>query len=396
MVAFLHSMFNQLVASSSWNEFQIKKNLSMIFLIIISHKLLSILPLPMIDRLLSSRLIFIFEWLALSYYAIHTAMHLPLPLAVRDRLFKSGALEQAIFKLASDTKAMFRNGIFGFTKATAPTPANVSSASAAPLVPAATLPINKQNWFGPLNPPANSKTKDKVYPSYMFQSTSDPSYKIALPMHEIRPAHITPKVQTTRTNKTLWRLLPQPHVVERFRQEQYLDFDKNWDRFDNRSSKVYYDRVQLWIKDYILKPLLRTVELVDKQLQPNTGLSYTNCPVNVLALLISDPSAMDDAALPVALVQKMLTMPQYENETTKKYILARVQELVKQSRFRLLFTHENDVPSDQEIIFHLFKEYVTFTMPSVIPPLLRPQSDIFKFLLIYFYITEDIKNDIFY
>ena len=48
----------------------------------------------------------------------------------------------------------------------------------------------------------------------------DPSLSINLPKLESRPCHAERKKTSERLNKLLWRLNPQPNIIERFRQEQ--------------------------------------------------------------------------------------------------------------------------------------------------------------------------------
>lgn len=283
------------------------------------------------------------------------------------------------------------------------TPANNNQPATAPSVTPSTNPqARPQPWKGPINDSpaipeitkATSPYDPKTFAWMPSERSGDPAFNIALPKLEYTPSHVTRKKKTTRTNKYLWRLCPQPNIIERFRQEQYDDFQENWHRFEDRSSKVYYDRLRQWISSNIFTPAVRTVEAVEKQL-PKQGTSFVDCPLNILALLITDPSYVDDNALPVALVQKLLNLPGYENNRARKYVIERMQELGKQSRFRLI-TKESDMPSDSEIVFHVFKTYLTHTMPNVVPPLLPVQGEILKFLLIYFYITEDISKEIFY
>ncbi|KAI7852022.1 hypothetical protein BDC45DRAFT_194556 [Circinella umbellata] len=222
----------------------------------------------------------------------------------------------------------------------------------------------------------------------------DPSLSINLPKLESRPCHAERKKTNERLNKLLWRLNPQPNIIERFRQEQEDDMLENWDRFDDRSSKVYYDRLRQWLTKNIMDPTLHTVSLVEKQL-PQQGINFVDCPPNILALLMIEPTTMADNTFPITLVQKMISVKGYENDRARKYVLDRLKEFVKKSRYHSI-NKEPELPTDSEIILHLFNTYLGFAMPNVVPPLVPLQGgDVYKFLLVYFYTTEDFEKEIF-
>ena len=58
----------------------------------------------------------------------------------------------------------------------------------------------------------------------------DPSLSINLPKLESRPCHAERKKTSERLNKLLWRLNPQPNIIERFRQEQVneINVEARW------------------------------------------------------------------------------------------------------------------------------------------------------------------------
>lgn len=67
---------------------------------------------------------------------------------------------------------------------------------------------------------ATSPYDPKTFAWMPAERSGDPSFNISLPKLEYTPSHVTRKKKTTRTNKYLWRLCPQPNIIERFRSEQ--------------------------------------------------------------------------------------------------------------------------------------------------------------------------------
>ncbi|ORX46816.1 hypothetical protein DM01DRAFT_1148694 [Hesseltinella vesiculosa] len=58
-------------------------------------------------------------------------------------------------------------------------------------------------------------------------------------------------------------------------------------------------------------------------------------------------------------------------------------------------TQDRHFPSDAKILWYVFKTYLEYEKPNTVPPLTGDDNDIFKFLLIYFYITDDLQREIF-
>ncbi|CDH55066.1 predicted protein [Lichtheimia corymbifera JMRC:FSU:9682] len=412
-------MLAALLASSTWNEYVIKRNLIAMAAVFFAVRLITSSNIPILTALLSSRLATVLEVIMMLVFLFNVFSHVTSTQSSQsilqkfplyNYLFNTGPVTRGVYMLIDHVYCFAKNQYIQATtkKKASSTPQpqpptnNNQPASAPPAVPSTNPQARSQPWKGPINDSpaipeitkATSPYDPKTFAWMPAERSGDPSFNISLPKLEYTPSHVTRKKKTTRTNKYLWRLCPQPNIIERFRSEQYDDFQENWHRFEDRSSKVYYDRLRQWISSNIFTPAVRTVEAVEKQL-PKQGTSFVDCPLNILALLITDPSYVDDNALSVALVQKLLNLPGYENNRARKYVIERMQELGKQSRFRLI-TKESDLPSDSEIVFHVFKTYLTHTMPNVVPPLLPVQGEILKFLLIYFYITEDISKEIFY
>ncbi|KAI9495052.1 hypothetical protein BDB00DRAFT_870770 [Zychaea mexicana] len=222
----------------------------------------------------------------------------------------------------------------------------------------------------------------------------DPALGISLPKLEYRPAYTHRRKTTERLNKSLWQLNPSPIIVDRFRHEQEEDMRKKWDLFEDRSSKVYYDRLRQWLTTNIMDPTLKTVSLVENQL-PQQGTNFVNCPPNILALLIVEPNTMADNAFPIMLVQKLISVKGYENDRARQHVLERLKELVNRPRYHSLLS-EADLPSDSEIIIHIFNTYLEHMMPHIVPLLVPLQGgDVYKLLLVFFFINEELKKEIF-
>ncbi|KAI8149133.1 hypothetical protein BJV82DRAFT_208337 [Fennellomyces sp. T-0311] len=142
-----------------------------------------------------------------------------------------------------------------------------------------------------------------------------------------------------------------------------------------------------------MEPILNTVKLVEQQLSQQ-GTNFVDCPPNILALLMVEPITLADNTFSISLVQRMISVKGYENDRARKYVLERLKELVKRSRYHIIT--EPGLPTDSEIILHIFNTFLEFSAPNVVPILVPLQgNDVYKFLLIYFYTTEDLKNEIF-
>lgn len=77
---------------------------------------------------------------------------------------------------------------------------------------------------------ATSPYDPKTFAWMPSERSGDPAFNIALPKLEYTPSHVTRKKKTTRTNKYLWRLCPQPNIIERFRQEQVCKCQRTYQR----------------------------------------------------------------------------------------------------------------------------------------------------------------------
>ncbi|ORZ03476.1 hypothetical protein BCR43DRAFT_510531 [Syncephalastrum racemosum] len=266
------------------------------------------------------------------------------------------------------------------TKPAAPAPATVTAPEPAPFQPKFEQ-RDIPNWSTQQTMPV-LRVLDEPEP--LVEKKDVPKLKYA-PCFETRrkPVH--------RTNKALWQLWPKAETIDRFRDEQLYDFEENWHRFDDRSSKVYYDKLRAWLKTKIISPIVATVDVVNQHLA-STNTTFVECPPPTMALLMLEYQPQGEDSFPISLVYDFITVPKHENNVARQYVLDRIKGMHQRGIFT--FYHPN-MPSDSETLIHLVYTYLSNRMPHVVPPLVPAQGDTMKFLLLYFYITEELRDEIF-
>ncbi|KAF7730384.1 hypothetical protein EC973_002190 [Apophysomyces ossiformis] len=226
------------------------------------------------------------------------------------------------------------------------------------------------------------------------QAATLPGLKPPPPLQYV-PCVPPPQKPVKRQDKSIWQLWRTPEVVEHFRQEQassillrraYL----NW-------TIIYYDNLRTWLGTKLLKPLVVVADKLDQQLA-QIGSNVVECSPNIMAIMMMQlqPFAGQDEIEPFK-VQEYITVPGHESNMGKQYVMNRVKELASSNRlaaFRYM-PLEAGMPSDAEIILHLLRTFIDSRLPSAIPPLIEPEGDIFKFLLVYFFITPELNPAIF-
>ncbi|KAI9013917.1 hypothetical protein CLU79DRAFT_767573 [Phycomyces nitens] len=216
---------------------------------------------------------------------------------------------------------------------------------------------------------------------------------------EYVPCLPLPAKPVVRQDRVLWQLNPTPHVIERFREAQYEDFQNNWNRFNDHYARRYYERLFTWLSTKIMVPLKDSIKKLDAHLaEINTDLS--KCTPQLMAILMFHPSvASDPESLPLGLVQSMINLPGFETNEGRKHVIDRVIDLASSKRMAAFrYFDKGPMPTDSEILYHIFKQYLDYAMPQVVPPLIDfpINDDVVKFLLVFFYVTPELKHDIFH
>ncbi|KAI7864830.1 hypothetical protein BDF14DRAFT_1831046 [Spinellus fusiger] len=208
-----------------------------------------------------------------------------------------------------------------------------------------------------------------------------------------------PAKPVIRPEQVLWQLNPTPAIIERFRLAQHEDFQNNWNKFNDHSSRKYYDRLFNWLSSKLLVPLMKTINKLDVYLKEvNTDLAH--CTPKMLALLTLHPLVASDLeTFPVGLVQSMLSLPGSGSNEERKHVIERIKDLATSRRMTTFRYFERGVmPSDSEIVYHAFKRYIEYAMPQVVPPLIDfpVNDDVVKFILVFFYVTPGLKQELFH
>ncbi|KAI8875470.1 hypothetical protein K501DRAFT_280342 [Backusella circina FSU 941] len=187
-------------------------------------------------------------------------------------------------------------------------------------------------------------------------------------------------------------------IIDDFREEQIENLKKNWDKFDTQTTKAVSKKLRQRIIDYIIKPILQTADVLD-QFLANTGQTFADCTQNTMAyLMLSHAWKTLNISLSPVEMRRLTNMPNYDSVKARKYIIQRMKELAgseNMARFRYIAA-ESDLPTDSQIIVHLVETYISIKNPSVIPPLIQDHfGDVFKYLVIYFYITPELDWKLF-
>ncbi|KAL0077542.1 hypothetical protein J3Q64DRAFT_1297311 [Phycomyces blakesleeanus] len=95
----------------------------------------------------------------------------------------------------------------------------------------------------------------------------------------------------------------------------------------------------------------------------------------------------------------MINLPGFQTDEGRKHVIDRVIDLANSKRMAAFrYFDKGPMPTDSEILYHVFKQYLDYAMPQVIPPLIDfpINDDVVKFLLVFFYVTPELKRDIFH
>ncbi|CAO0795533.1 unnamed protein product [Mucor circinelloides] len=204
---------------------------------------------------------------------------------------------------------------------------------------------------------------------------------------------IQPPLQpTSHRERLLWFLSPTPEIVDDFRIEQMIDLQKNWNRYNDHASRVYYDKMTAVLLKKILIPLSQSIDFYNEMLTPSNR-SVANCPAGTVMLSMVMPIAQN-ITFTLPEIEDFININGYSNVDGRKYVLGRIKDLASSSRmqtYRFLPT-ASGMPTDATIIMHVFQHYLALKEPYAIPPLVPFEGDLFKFLLVYIKITPELDH----
>lgn len=213
-----------------------------------------------------------------------------------------------------------------------------------------------------------------------------------IPKLKYTPCIKPPLEPSAHRERILWYLSPTPEVVDDFRIEQILGYQKHWHNFNDRYSRDEYDKLTAALLKYIFTPLSSSIETIDKKLAPKHTIA--TCPQGIVALSYLMPEFNQDTVFTMAEVLKFLTLNGHNSPESIQYVSERVKELASNKKMAA-YTYtpkSTGMPTDSAIIMHIFTTYLNMKEPYAIPPLVPAQIDLFKFLLIYVYMTPELEH----
>ncbi|KAK4516140.1 uncharacterized protein ATC70_011106 [Mucor velutinosus] len=204
---------------------------------------------------------------------------------------------------------------------------------------------------------------------------------------------VQPPLQPTKNReRLLWFLSPTPEIIDDFRIEQMIDLEKNWNRYNDRASRAYYDKMTSVLLKKIFIPLSQSIDFFNEMLTPRNR-SVADCPTATVMLSMV-MSTTQNIAFTLPEIEDFINVNGYSHVDGRKYVVGRIKDLASSSRmqtYRFLPT-TTGMPTDAIIIMHVFQQYLALKEPYAIPPLVPVEGDLFKFLLVYIKITPELDH----
>ncbi|OBZ89262.1 hypothetical protein A0J61_02678 [Choanephora cucurbitarum] len=209
---------------------------------------------------------------------------------------------------------------------------------------------------------------------------------------EYTPCIRPPLKPSQHRERLLWFLSPTPEVVEDFRIEQMIQMEQTWHKFNDRNSRTLHDKMTHILLTKMLKPLAESIEEHEKILA-SIGRNLANCPSSV-AMLSMILSANTTLAFNMPEIDSFINVGGSSRVEMRQYVIDRIKELASSPRMAAYryVSQIKDMPTDAEIIMHIFNQYLSLKEPYAIPPLVPVEGDLFKFLLIYVKITPELDH----
>ncbi|KAI8379401.1 uncharacterized protein BYT42DRAFT_568671 [Radiomyces spectabilis] len=196
-------------------------------------------------------------------------------------------------------------------------------------------------------------------------------------------------------DKSLWRLWPIAENIEAFRRQQTRELEREWNTFHDVLCRVHYERLRKWLNEKILGRLGESLRQLEDWFSKDGKVLEDCVPAYVSLTMSNNLPACGD--LPHSLLYNMIYMPEYQQGSARRHILRRIKEITRSKLAAFRYTaREKGLPSDSEILFHMFCMYIRYYYPDTVPPLTEFAGDIYRYLLAYFFITPELKQDIFY
>ncbi|CEP19215.1 hypothetical protein [Parasitella parasitica] len=213
----------------------------------------------------------------------------------------------------------------------------------------------------------------------------------ALPKLKYTPC-VQPPLQPTKYRARLtWYLSPSnPEIINDFKIQQLIDFRQNKKIYRYLNSVVYYDNIARELLKRIFVPLAESIASYDAMLSPKSVAWFT--PAAVLRSMAIPKSR--DVVFGLPEIASFINMNGYTHVEGREYIIQRINALASSSKmqtFRYIPT-VTGMPTDTNIIMHIFQQYLNFKEPYAIPPLVPLQGDLFKYLSLYFKSTPELDH----
>ncbi|CAO3588049.1 unnamed protein product [Absidia cylindrospora] len=237
------------------------------------------------------------------------------------------------------------------------------------------------------------------YPSYDLKRMLEESERLDLearqqtrlaPSLSFAPSIQPPRPPAKRMDKTLWQLSRTSKMEDDFREEQVALMNEHWEKVVTSDLQyLYRDRLTKWLASKVFHPLAASITQVNQQIHPHI---MANCPENIMASILHfEPKLI--------ILKEAIYLPGYSDSVeNRQYVSERIKDLGSCDSLQSFhWTKQNkDLPGDDIILMHAFKTYMKYEMPNVVPPLIPEEGGVFLFLLVFFFITEELKDDIFH
>ncbi|KAG2205715.1 hypothetical protein INT47_008072 [Mucor saturninus] len=284
----------------------------------------------------------------------------------------------------------------------------INPTSATPSIPAPSTSVPNTSVPSPITSSASSLTSIfdtgsnssfDISPQRVFSTLSNSvaprnsTFNSAVPKLKFAPCIKPPLRPSAHRERIMWYMNRTEEVVADFRIEQILELKKNWTKFNDRYSSLFYDRLLLVLYEKIFSPLANAIEHFDVILAKKNQ-SLVKSPSVTIALSLVIPGFNNNADFTVSEVVDFLALQNHTDEESMIYVKNRILDLSKSNKLAgFRYTPKSaGMPSDADIMLHVLEVYLSLKEPMAIPPLVPPPVNFFKFLLTYVYVTPELDH----